>query len=210
MKLVKFLVVTMMLISMVTLAGCGGDKFVGKWYAMNDSDMAKSSYVELDIEKNGDGYLIKESYFQYESKVVVTNKKEYEESKRFSSPFMTGRDYGVAMKKRIAPIWEVTAQWTKRSGRSIPCSVKDNKLEAGRIGDLVYVEKSGTLISTDGEKIEYKREKDFKPKDVQMQLRKKIEDNIEDNKKLKDKVTDKSSIPIINKLEIIDELKEVK
>ena len=61
MKLVKFLVVTMMLISMVTLAGCGGgDKISGTYYSqiLNDSSLGTyGNYVEeMTITKEGNNY----------------------------------------------------------------------------------------------------------------------------------------------------------
>ena len=32
---------------------------------------------------------------------------------------MTGKDYAAAMKKRVAPIWEITDQWIKVGGKPV-------------------------------------------------------------------------------------------
>ena len=89
-----------MLVTMAVIAGCGSDKYVGSWYAIDNMNNPPDAYIRLDIEKNGNGYLLKKNIFRYDRKVVIVNEKEYEEGKKFSSPFMTGEDYAAAMKKK--------------------------------------------------------------------------------------------------------------
>lgn len=207
MKLVKFLFVSVMLAVMAVLAGCGSDKYVGSWYTIDNMNNPPDAYIRLDIEKNGNGYLLKKNIFRYDRKVVIVNEKEYEEGKKFSSPFMTGEDYAAAMKKRVAPIWEITDQWVQVGGEPVPAVLKDDKLTTDGGSSLVYIEKNDTLLVG---RTEFKKEKDFKPKDVQMQFKKQKEDRIEEMKKEREKTTNKASAPIIQKVEFIDEVKEKK
>ena len=207
MKLVKFLIVSVMLAVMAVLAGCGSDKYVGSWYAIDNMNNPPDAYIRLDIEKNGNGYLLKKNIFRYDRKVVIVNEKEYEEGKKFSSPFMTGEDYAAAMKKRVAPIWEITDQWVQVGGEPVPAILKDDKLRTDGGSSLVYIEKNDTLLVG---RTEFKKEKNFKPKDVQMQFKKQKEDRIEEMKKERETTTNKASAPIIQKVEFIDEVKEKK
>ena len=48
MKIFKYVLMFMLIASTMALAGCGGDKFAGKWYAINDNQRSISM---LDITK---------------------------------------------------------------------------------------------------------------------------------------------------------------
>ena len=110
-------------------------------------------------------------------------------------------------KKRVAPIREITDQWVQVGGEPVPAVLKDDKLRTDGGSSLVYIEKNDTLLVG---RTEFKKEKDFKPKDVQMQFKKQKEDRIEEMKKEREKTTNKASAPIIQKVEFIDEVKEKK
>lgn len=73
MKLLKFLILTIMLISMLCTVGCASDKFVGTWYGANNN-----SIDILTIEKDSNNYLIRKQvylYQQQETKVEGQAKK---------------------------------------------------------------------------------------------------------------------------------------
>ena len=201
MKSFKVMAVGMLVLGAMAMSGCGGDKYVGQWYK---SDGPKATdYQQLDIQKNGSGYIINSNTFRHAQKMTMLNRKEHEASKRFRSPFMTGRDYGEAMKKIVPPIYDVDVQWTKYTGNKYTGTMKDDRIILDSGGKMVYIGKDNTLLYNGKT---YKSEKDFKPKNVQMQLRKKIEAGLEEMKDLKNKISNPNEAPVIQKVEIKDEL----
>lgn len=67
MKLVKFLVVTMMLLAMAVVAGCGGgDKISGTYYSQVAGGVGDGNYVEeMTITKEGDNYYMTGKRWRY-------------------------------------------------------------------------------------------------------------------------------------------------
>lgn len=127
---VKILISSIMFISVLTIAGCGnGDKFEGKWVTTKSSTFTKfdgADYKQLNIEKNGDSYLLTETNSSYKLK----------ESKIGNKGFL--------------PIFDATFVWETR--KPVQSSAKldgDNRLVIDgtmSLGTITYVEKDGTLL----------------------------------------------------------------
>lgn len=60
MKALKYVVMAVLLVCAFAMAGCGGDKFVGTWYAEGSNSIKR-----LEIEKDNTNYLVKYECFMY-------------------------------------------------------------------------------------------------------------------------------------------------
>ncbi|MDY2636627.1 MAG: hypothetical protein SOV56_01645 [Phascolarctobacterium sp.] len=201
MKLFKVMAVGMLVLGAMAMSGCGGDKYTGKWYKSNGPEAI--DYQQLDIQKNGSGFVIDSNDFSYEQRMIMLNSKEHEESKQMGGAFLSRKEFSKAMHRVIPPVYDVKVQWTKKTRFKNSAVLKDGNLILDDGGKIVYVEKNNTLLYNGKT---YKSEKDFKPKDVQEQLKKKIETGIEEMRNLKNKVIYANQAPVIQKVEIYDEL----
>lgn len=61
MKLFKSIVTTILLIFALVIAGCGGDKIAGTWYAIDGDELQ-----EFIIEKHNDTYLMTATKYKFE------------------------------------------------------------------------------------------------------------------------------------------------
>ena len=69
MKLLKYIVTTMLLLMTLVVAGCGEDKFVGTWYNKTDNNMISKSIITNDKDKQKT-YLNEESALYYAGEEV--------------------------------------------------------------------------------------------------------------------------------------------
>ena len=153
MKIFKYVLMFILIASTMALAGCGGDKFAGKWYALNED---ADSINMLDITKNGENYIVKRNTVSYvaEYKEVGKETVEREETEGFFNRNKVKRQYQV-------PVYEVTLNLkVKDQGQTTEV---ENK---GRLGEhYTYIEKDGSLQGPGsmGKTITYKKggEKDL-------------------------------------------------
>lgn len=153
MKVFKYVLMFVLIASTMALAGCGGDKFAGKWYALNED---ADSINMLDITKNGENYIVKRNTVSYvaEYKEVGKETVEREETEGFFNRNKVKRQYQV-------PVYEVTLNLkVKDQGQTTEV---ENK---GRLGEhYTYIEKDGSLQGPGsmGKTITYKKggEKDL-------------------------------------------------
>lgn len=61
MKALKYVVMAVLLVCAFAMAGCGGDKFVGTWYAYSGS-----GYEKMTVEKDNNNYLVKREIVLYQ------------------------------------------------------------------------------------------------------------------------------------------------
>lgn len=131
MKVFKYVLMFVLIASTMALAGCGGDKFAGKWYAIDEE--YRQIYM-LDISKNGENYIVKlnDVYYAPEFKQVGTDTVEREE---FAGWFQdkVKRQYQV-------PIYDVTLNLKVKN--ILQRTEIENK---GQLGSYTYIEKDGTL-----------------------------------------------------------------
>lgn len=140
-KIFKIFCISMMMLAMIIISGCGGgDKFVGKWVTTQNSTFSKfdgSSYRQLNIEKNGDSYILTETNNSY-------NLKE----KKIGN-------------KGFLPIVDATFVWETKKPVQISAKADgENRLVVDGTMNMVtitYVEKDGTLLI--GKQV-YTKEKD--------------------------------------------------
>lgn len=145
-RLMRVLLMSLLVIAMAVVSGCGGDKFVGKWGHEEDNNLIGFSgkYLDtIDIEKNGESY-------------VLTISK---------SSFVMHRDH-LEGSNIFNPKYDAVFQWD--TSKPIKFSAKadgDNRLvitEAGMPATTVtYIEKDGTLLF---DNVVYKK---YKSGDVQ-------------------------------------------
>lgn len=131
MKVFKYVLMFVLIASTMALAGCGGDKFAGKWYAIDEE--YRQIYM-LDISKNGENYIVKlnDVYYAPEFKQVGTDTVEREE---FAGWFQNKvkRQYQV-------PIYDVTLNLTVKN-----INQRTEIENKGQLGSYTYIEKDGTL-----------------------------------------------------------------
>lgn len=155
MKLLKYIVTAMLLISTLAIAGCGEDKWVGTWYDKTDNYISKSVITK---EKNKDKtYNDAEWIMGYAEEQVDTGKTS-----------------------NGTPIYNFRYNWTDRFVFNVQLTEKDGKL-TGTYKDIgvevEYNEKNKTLISrTSNTSIvgESFNDKNFDVKKVQEELKAKI------------------------------------
>lgn len=130
-KWMRVLLMSLLVIAMAVVSGCGGDKFAGKWgHVEENADIGFNGkyFRSIDIEKNGESYVLTCSRSSF-----VMHKDHLEGSNIFN------------------PRYDAIFQWD--SSKPIKLSAKpdgDNRLvitEAGMPATTVtYIEKDGTLL----------------------------------------------------------------
>lgn len=140
-KIFKIFCISMMMLAMIIISGCGGgDKFVGKWVSQQKNmavTFGGNYYQQLTIEKNGDSYLLTE----------VENQYKLDRKKNGG--------------KGLLSTYDGTFYWT--IGKQEQSSAKadgENRLVVDGTMNMVtitYVEKDGTLLI--GKQV-YTKEKD--------------------------------------------------
>lgn len=61
MKILKYIITTMLLLATLIIAGCGGDKIAGTWYALDGDELQ-----EFIIEKHNETYLMTATKYKFE------------------------------------------------------------------------------------------------------------------------------------------------
>ena len=184
MKLLKYIVTAMLLISTLAIAGCGEDKWVGTWYDKTDNYISKSVITK---EKNKDKtYNDAEWIMGYVEEQVDTGKTS-----------------------NGTPIYNFRYNWTDRFVSNVQLTEKDGKL-TGTYKDIgvevEYNEKNKTLISrTSNTSIvgESFNEKNFDVKKVQEELKAKITKDFNEAKEKNNKSFFK--LFIIGDIEFVDD-----
>lgn len=145
MKILKYAVMFLVIVSTMALAGCGGDKFSGKWYGLAKNGFSGAPYINmLDISKNGENYLIKSYDVRYEAEYKKVG-VEYFDRKAYRSAIMTYEDLkNPLIVKEAVPVYDVTLRL--KISKGVQASQVENK---GRLGPLTYVEKDKTLQTSD-------------------------------------------------------------
>lgn len=154
MKVFKYVLMFMLIACTMAMAGCGGDKFAGKWYAIEDD----SEYINmLDITKNGENYIVKNNTVSYKAEFKEVGKDTVEKEVYEGGVFnrhKVKRQYQV-------PVYEVTLNLKVKN--NYQNTEVENK---GQLGEhYTYIEKDGTLQgpSSMGKLLTYKKggEKDM-------------------------------------------------
>lgn len=164
MKLLKYIVTTMLLLMTLVVAGCGEDKFVGTWYNKTDNNMISKSIVTKDKNKEKT-YNDEESILYYAPEEVVAGTEP------------NGRK-----------IINHRYTWTHSVIATIPMTEKDGKLY-GKFHDIEfnaeYNDKNKTLLCRNskvpivGESF---NEKNFDLKKVQEELKAEITKKFNEDK----------------------------
>ena len=154
MKIFKYVLTFMLIASTMAMAGCGGDKFAGKWYALNED----SKYISmLDITKNGENYIVKNNTVSYEPEFKEVGKDTVEKEETH----FTGLSFDKVKRQYEVPVYEVTLSLKLKS--NYQKTEVENKGQLGK--SYTYIEKDGTLQGPNsmGEIITYKKggEKDL-------------------------------------------------
>lgn len=154
MKVFKYVLMFMLIASTMAMAGCGGDKFAGKWYALNED----SKYISmLDISKNGENYIVKNNTVSYEPEFKEVGKDTVEKEETH----FTGLSFDKVKRQYEIPVYEVTLSLKLKS--NYQKTEVENKGQLGK--SYTYIEKDGTLQGPNsmGEIITYKKggEKDL-------------------------------------------------
>lgn len=156
MKLLKYIVTTMLLLMTLVVAGCGEDKFVGTWYNKADNNVISKSIVTKDKNKEKT-YNNEESMLYYAPEDVVAGTEA------------NGRKI---INRRYT--------WTHSVIATIPLTEKDGKLY-GKFQNIdvnvEYNEKNKTLLSRNSKVPivdEAINEKNFDLKKVQEELKAEI------------------------------------
>lgn len=154
MKVFKYVLMFVLIASTMALAGCGGDKFAGKWYALNED----SKYISmLDITKNGENYIVKNNTVSYEPEFKEIGKDTVEKEETH----FTGLSFDKVKRQYEVPVYEVTLNLKVKN--NYQRTEVENK---GQLGEhYTYIEKDGTLQgpSSMGKLLTYKKggEKDM-------------------------------------------------
>lgn len=164
MKLLKYIVTTMLLLMTIVVAGCGEDKFVGTWYNKTDNNMISKSIVTKDKDKEKT-YNDEESVLYYAPEEVVAGTEP------------NGRK-----------IINHRYTWTHSVIATIPLIEKDGKLY-GKFQNIdvnvEYNEKNKTLLSRNSKVPivdEAINEKNFDLKKVQEELKAEITKKFNEDK----------------------------
>lgn len=184
MKLLKYIVTAMLLISTLAIAGCSEDKWVGTWYDKTDNYISKSVITK---EKNKDKtYNDAEWIMGYVEEQVDTGKTS-----------------------NGTPIYNFRYNWTDKFVFNVQLTEKDGKL-TGTYKDIgvevEYNEKNKTLISrTSNTSIvgESFNDKNFDVKKVQEELKTKITKDFNEAKEKNNKSFFK--LFIIGDIEFVDD-----
>ena len=145
MKVFKYVFMFILIASTMALSGCGGDKFAGKWYYINESHSIISM---LDITKNGDNYIVKRSaiYYKPEYREVGKGTVEREVS-------LGAFDRRKEKRQITVPVYEATLNLVVENLNQ--STLVENK---GQLGSYTYIEKDKTLQDfSSGEPIFYKQ-----------------------------------------------------
>ncbi|MDO4960195.1 MAG: hypothetical protein Q4E68_13195 [Prevotellaceae bacterium] len=129
MKRVKLLLlITIVMILSISLTGCGGDKFAGKWIMQDGAfNNPHEEIGYMDIEKNGESY------------IVIINKEYIDKSNYFSAKITGNKDA------------EIEVSWKKDKRGPYPARVMGNTI-ACDLGDfwstinIMHIEKDNSLM----------------------------------------------------------------
>lgn len=130
-KWMRVLLMSLLVIAMALVSGCGGDKFAGTWGHVDENALIGFSgkyFNSIDIEKNGESYVLTCSRSSF-----VMHKDHLEGSNIFN------------------PRYDAVFQWdTEKPVKFSAKADGDNRLvitEAGMPATTVtYIEKDGTLL----------------------------------------------------------------
>lgn len=194
MKLFKYLALAVLVIASMALAGCGGDKYVGTWYARQGKAIYRD-VIEKD-KNDAKAYTEASHAFFYAEEMIPAGRNE------------KGRQ-----------VLNFRYTWTEMPGITVRMTEKDGRLygkaDVGNFKDEVqiieYNDKNGTLVcrtSLVPIDIESKKEKDFDMNKEREELKKMLTTEFNDVKKELDK-RHRSPIAYGN-LEFVDEKKESK
>lgn len=147
MKVFKYVLMFILIASTMALAGCGGDKFAGKWYAMDEE---QGNIRMLDITKNGENYIIKNNNVFYKPEYKEVGKETIEKEEND----FNGMRFSKVKKQYQVPAYEVTLNLMVKTINQT--TEVENK---GQLGNYTYIEKDKTLQlpSSMGKVITYKQ-----------------------------------------------------
>lgn len=150
-KIFKTLVMCIsLLLIALAIAGCGGDKFEGKWYSkhvIGNNDYLVDCFV---ISKNGDGYIV-------ESKKIGFDLAETRSDKFDGKPVQIkqlsmipsgwgGKDNTTTYTPKIR-FYTLEGYWGKTvAPGKVACKAEGNALNLPMLGQLIYNEKKGVLM----------------------------------------------------------------
>jgi hypothetical protein len=156
----KKLLTIMFILFVLVLTGCGSDKFSGKW--INTDAAPGKSLVELEISKNGNGYVIIRHDLYYEKGIVFANEKEVERIRKENHDLYMNNLFQKKpqMKEEPVSIYDYTFTWKNDDGQKLTGTAKDNSIQVDNTMGLVqatFIEKDGTLLF---DSRTYRKEKD--------------------------------------------------
>jgi hypothetical protein len=156
----KKLLTIMFILFVLVLTGCGSDKFSGKW--INTDAAPGKSLVELEISKNGNGYVIIRHDLYYEKGIVFANEKEVERIRKENHDLYMNSLFQKKpqMQKEPVSIYDYTFTWKNDGGQKLTGTAKDNSIQIDNTMGLVqatFIEKDGTLLFDNRT---YRKEKD--------------------------------------------------
>ena len=163
----------------VLAAGCGSDKFSGKW--INADAGSGNPVIELNITKNGTGYIITETESHYAKSTVFANEKEVARIKRENDDLYMKHLFQAKPQMQEVPVslYDYTFTWTNQGDKKMTGIAKDNRLTIDNslgMAQITYVEKDDTLL-LDNRTFRKEKDKDIeniKSKE-QQKLRKELE-----------------------------------
>ena len=171
-KLGKMMLLSVMMIFVMLITGCGADKFAGKWIYQEEN----GGVQELEIEKNGDknGYIIQETRYYYDIKQSMQNEKEYNEYININ-PFERVKK----QKERVIPIYDYECIWKKSFNKNTAQEENNRLIVDGKLGTQVYayIEKDDTLQIKN---IVYRKEKDNDLENMKKAIQERIKNKYEE------------------------------
>lgn len=176
----KLVAVAVLAVCTVVLAGCGlSDPFSGKWYQVVISDKRPDlcNAEEINIEKNGDSYVVTMTTYTYQMKDTLVNEKEFKPYQRWKNwkyniwmkgsyergdvSWLTEEDKQY-LEHPVVPIYDYVGTWKAGTPHKYTATAKDNILMI-REGNfpITYVKNSKSLLY-DNRSFEKKDIKDVK------------------------------------------------
>lgn len=183
-KFMKAVIISILtVLSAIIFAGCGGDNFQGTWVNKDPKDFVHT----LNIEKNGESYLVQTGSYHYDLYGAYKQINEAEEPK---SPGLS--DYAADMEgskklaaayKAFVKLYDFTPVFTKEISEKMPASLKEKTLTISTRPNtpITYVEKDGTLLYDGETYVRVKSEKDLEEakKSIEEGTKKNIEKEME-------------------------------
>lgn len=177
-KMLKaFIISVLTILSAIAFAGCGNDSFQGTWMNKDPKDYIYT----INIEKNGEGYLVRTGSYHYD---LYGAHKQINEAEEPKSPELS--DYAVDMEgskmqatayKAFVKLYDFTPVFKKEISEKMPASLKDKTLTITTLPNapITYVEKDDTLLYDGETYVKVKSEKDLE------EAKKKIEEGTKEN-----------------------------